>query len=157
MQETYRLQDLKCNKPYYTEHDIFKIYKNQYNIDKQQFVKIVQAFFVLLLKDMVNNGTVFYLPPMLGILGIVKQRLKKPLQRFDYVHYKATGEKIFLTNAHSEGWLAKFKWRLPNYRYKNTTFNNNTCNVRFIPSRFASRFLAKQIKQNNTIVKYYEY
>lgn len=136
----------------YTYKDMYEstYYNNKYNLSYEQFSKILETFGGMLLESIIETGFDFKLPHRFGYLGIRKFFSKRP-NIIDWQHYKHTGEKIKIKNTHSEGYSAKFVWTHGGYysqiKYKGLYL--------FKPNRTYARLLAKRIKENNYIVKYF--
>lgn len=62
--------------------------------------------------------------PYLGLLHVTKYQPSEDKLYFDYNHYKSTGEKRFITNLHSDGYIATFKWNKRFCSIKNQTLYN---------------------------------
>lgn len=148
-------QSKQTNKVYLTDQDIFETYSNSHQLKKIEFITILRVFSYLLTKTIIDGGKVFSLPLRLGKLGVIKfKNIGKKI--IDYNHFNKTGEKILLKNYHSAGYIAKFYWMRdwPAFGIGSNDINNifglKLC-------RDFSRYLAKQIKDNNAINRYYEY
>lgn len=139
---------------YYKDKDIYEVYPDKDKISFSDFKLISKTFFHLLTKSMVDEGKVYYLPPKLGTLGIYKTAKTKKM--IDYDLYKKTGIKANIQNRHSHGHMGKFYWQTIWPRYRVSTLENPTI-FRYKAPRYLSRYLAKQIKENNTISKYYDF
>lgn len=138
---------------YVTEHTLFKTYKNKYNISKDVFLLIVKTFFVALNDSILKTGTVYKLPFGTGYFGVMKRQLLDA-KVFDFQHYKETNEKRYLTNNHSEKFVARIKWvTLKGYSGGVPKEFRNV--FTFSPVRANKRQLAKLIK-TNSIYKYYD-
>jgi hypothetical protein len=94
------------NRAYVSETDIFQSYPNSHNLTKADFVLINSTFFYALTKSIIDEGKVYYLPPMMGTIGVCKTKTKGKM--INYQHYKETGEKIKMQNLHSNGMMALF-------------------------------------------------
>ena len=143
------------NSTYYTDIDIFNSYDNPHKIDKNTFLLILRTFMVLFVKSMVEEGKVYTLPYFLGVLGVRKRKPAKPVY-VDYGHYRKTGEKRMHLNFHSNGYIARFKWNKPDLRLPGSTPYKFLLCQDFQASRQTVRYLAKQIREQNTINKYYD-
>jgi len=133
------------------------IYENSALKDKisyKDYELISDTFFHLLTRSMIEEGKVYYLPPTLGTIGIYKTKKTKKMIDFDL--FKKTGVKANIRNHHTHGSMAKVHWRTiwPQFRVSN--FGHPTI-FRFKIARDSARYLAKQIKENNTISKYYDF
>lgn len=67
---------MSANKSYLNEGNIFQEYENPYNLTLPQFKFILKTFFVILVNDIIHNGTIFKLPNKLGKLGILKRKVE---------------------------------------------------------------------------------
>lgn len=116
---------------------------------------IIKVFFKTLTYSTINSGKVYYVPNKLGIIGIAKRRTVGR-GAFDYQLYKEQGLKVWRKNTHSGMYAAKIFWKtiFPRFNVK-TIYPNNI--FKFTPCREYSRYLSKQIKEQNTISKYYDY
>lgn len=138
---------------YITEHSLFKTYKNKHKISKDVFLLIIKTFFVALNDSVLNTGTVYKLPFGTGYFGVLK-RLRLDSKVFDFQHYKETNEKRYLTNNHSEKFIAQIKWvTLKGYSGGVPKEFRNV--FTFAPVRSNKRQLAQLIK-TNSIYKYYD-
>ena len=133
-------------------HDIYIESALKDKISKYDFMLICETFTHLLAKSMIEGGIVYRLPHRLGSLGINKTKTAKKFY-IDFKHYNATGEKIPLKNKHSQGYYARFRWKKAApyaiFPYKKM--------FTFKPTRANKRYLAKCIKEKNTITKYFEH
>ncbi len=133
--------------------EAFKTYENPYQLTQTEYNLIVRSFFVLLGQSMVNTGRNYLLPFGLSSLGIAKvPTFGRGV--FDYQRYKETGEKIYKKNTHSSGMIGIFKWdnRWPRFKVPPPAYT-----FKFSACRDLARYLAKRIRENNTIIKYYDY
>lgn len=78
--------------------------------------------------------------PYIGSLLITKCITNPEKLCFDYKHFNATGEKRYLTNFHSDGYLAKIKWDRLGIQYPTKSSYN------FAGTRAFKRDIAKQMK-----------
>lgn len=142
------------NKSYLNDNDIFKAYSNPYNLTKHEFLLIMRTFFYSLMKSMIEEGKVYYLPPKMGSIGVYKTSNTK---RFvNYEAYKKDGVRTYYKNYHSGGYIAKFFWNTNWVRFNvGDPLRSNL--FTFKAPRYFTRHLSKQIKENNTINKYYDY
>jgi hypothetical protein len=142
------------NKYYVTEKEIFEVYSNTSDITKNEFMLISSTFFYILMKSIIDEGNVYYLPPMMGSIGVCKTKTKGKL--VNYQHFKMTGEKIKITNAHSSGLMALFSWNTAYTRFKLSSQLKSKIFI-FKAPRDMARYLSQQIREKNTITKYYDY
>jgi hypothetical protein len=143
-----------ANKSYVTETEIFKAYPNKHELTKAEFMFISSTFFYALSKSIIDEGKVYYLPPKMGTIGVYKTKTKGKM--INYQHYKETGEKIKMQNLHSNGLMAMFYWNTHYTRFKLSSLDKQSLYV-FKAPRAHTRYLSKQIKEKNTITKYYDY
>lgn len=101
-----RTQTQPDSKAYVTEREIFLAYSNPKNLTKAEFMLILSTFFYALMKSIIDEGKVYYLPPKMGTIGVCKTKSKGKM--INYQHYKETGEKIRMKNLHSNGMMALF-------------------------------------------------
>lgn len=78
--------------------------------------------------------------PHIGSLLVSKCKTNPNKLILDYKHFNTTGEKRYITNYHSDGYLAKIKWDRMGIHYSNKTSFN------FIGCRAFKRDIAKQMK-----------
>lgn len=148
-------QPKETNKNYYTDIDIWETYENPHKITKAQFNLALHTFVFAMIKSIIDEGKVYYLPPKLGKIGITKGT-NKGKKILDYDYFKKTGDKKYHKNFHSSGYLARFNWMKDFTRFN--IGNQRATNVFDIKlCRYFSRYLASQIKNNNVINKYYDY
>jgi len=144
--------DKVFNKAYASEKEAFAAYSNPHGISFYDFKLILKTFFYILQTEAQTTGDVFILPYKLGAFGI----RKKPTfgkGSFDYKLFNETGAKRYNKNNHSSQYVAKFDWitKYPLFdrQLPNTVF-------RYYAPRDMKRALAKRVKDNNTIHKYYD-
>lgn len=145
---------MKENKRHRTTIDSFKEYSNPHDISYQDYALILKTFNYLLAKEIMEQGTLYALPSRLGVIGVYKRKtLGKG--KFDYNHYKDTGEKVWKKNLHSSVYAAFFKWSM---KGPWTDLEGNRRSLfNFIANRDSKRTLAKHINESNTIYKYYDF
>lgn len=132
--------------------DIFNCYKNEYGISKEEFLLIVKTFNILL-RNEILEGRVFSLPRRSGLLGIYKKpTYAVPL--FNFEHYKHTGEKIPMRNQHSDGYAYVIRW-ITKWPYTGLPVDSRNI-YKFKACRDFKRTLAKKIKEDNYVHKYYD-
>ena len=102
---------------------------------------------------MMDKGKVFVLPKKLGAIGIKKYKMPKGFRGIlNYQHFRKTGERVYVKNTHSEQYMATLHWD-KSYRRFNDPM---TCMFKIFPAREFSRDLAKIIKEENAISRYYD-
>lgn len=139
-----------ANNNYVLFENTFDTYENKNEITRQDFKFIINTFFHLLQQDMMLTGRIYFLPKSLGNLGIRKFKNKHKI--LDYQHYRATGEKVFVRNTHSEGFAVKIDW----HQYYLKRLDTAACVFRLTPARLYARMIAKHIIDNNAISTYYD-
>lgn len=131
--------------------EVFKLYDNIYNIDKQTFVNITRTFFFFLCKALIYEQKTYVLPKALGMISLRKRKTQGS-GVFDYKLYKETGIKRYIKNNHSEQYAVNFVWDKSVVRLTDRLLNLYFFN----PARDFSRELAKYIKENNVINRFYD-
>lgn len=131
----------------------FSAYENRFNISYRDFIFIIKSFLVLLSESIVNDGKVYKLPYGLGSLG-VRRRPTYGRGVFDYELFKKEGIKVWKKNMHSGMYSAQVFWDKRSNRY---TLPDYTHVFKLRPCRDLARYLSQQIKNNNSINKYYDY
>lgn len=142
------------NRTYHTTiHDLWDDYPHKDKITKSKFKKIIQTANYLTVKQAIYTGEGYVLPKRCGIFSVRKGKTKASRKKYiDFNHFRKTGEKIYHRNKHSEGWFAKFQWTLA---YPLSVIKNHQF-YKFKPSKVHKSNLAKAIREDNTIIKYYE-
>lgn len=129
--------------------DFYERSKLKNQVDKALYKQIIKTFNFILMKSLIETGDTYKLPKKLGTLSIKK--FKGGGNRYMMSHYKATGEKIFFNNKHSDGYYARFHWdKTPGYM---RLFSGKFW--KYKPARYHTRALAQHIF-NNSIHKYYD-
>jgi|DEB0MinimDraft_10_1074344.scaffolds.fasta_scaffold68063_2 hypothetical protein len=136
-----------------TLRDIYKTYEytedSPHYVDYKDYRKIVEVVLSLFVKYMVTTGNRISLPHGLGYLYIRKGKdYDKAHKKVDFNMTKKLGKVIYHNNRHSNGFYGKFRWD------KNKHYIKNKQLFKFVPCRWAKRYLSKEIKENNTIVRY---
>lgn len=127
--------------------EIYKTYEG--NLTYKEYRSLLEDFFTLISIYLIKTGKSYKMPHGLGTL-IIRKRKGSYANRA-YINYQASrkyNKPIIFNNAHSAGYFATFKWEKKSCYLKNKTMFS------FVPTRWAKRFLAKQIIENNTITKY---
>lgn len=117
-------------------------------LTQEQFRGIMEMHFQLSLYVLITTGEPMNLPRM-GELSIKKRKNDEESRSIDFKKSKELGSLIYFSNNHSNGYYGKFKWEKGRIYLRHKTL------YKFIPCRWATRLLSKQILENNTIVKYY--
>lgn len=147
------MQKTKREKVYKDFNDIYLSYPHADSVTKAQFKLILKTFNYLLIKSMVDEGKVYQLPKKLGVMGV----FKLPVAGrgvFDYKLFHTDGTKLWRKNLHSSSYAAQFKWKLLFPRTDLPTYISKP--FRWNATRYWRRYLARQIKENNTINLYYD-
>lgn len=142
---------MTSNKLNLTWVNIYDQYDNIYNVSKKEYEAILRLTNKLFMEATIETGIPIRLPLKLGMLMV--QRQKPKLRPIDLNHYMQTGEKIYHRNRHSHGYMARFKW---DKSIRKALLKHRAC-FEFLPTRWAKNYLAKCIKEKNTIIKYMEY
>ena len=82
-------------------------------VDKKMYVRIVEDYCKHLADSIVDGGEIVKLPYNKGPIGIFKwlsKSTKLSKAPVDWVKSKELGKKVYLTNAHSNGYVYKFFW-----------------------------------------------
>lgn len=141
-------------KSFYTEYSYRHDVRDERYVDKKQYVKILHTFFKLLSKEIIEQAYEYKIPHGLGFLKMVK--FKPTNKGIDWKKSNEFREKhgvfknIFHMNKHSQEFAARWYWDKGEARVKNRSL------YKFVPTRANKRAVAKQIKENNIIKKYYE-
>lgn len=143
-------------KLYRTFIDLYETFEDKDKLTKAEFRLILKLFHNLLRRSMIYEGKVYQLPNFLGTLGVYKKVLKDSFKIFNYQHYKETNEKIYVSNAHSNRSYAVFKLTAPLLTFQKV---NPVVQKAFFfkACRHMNRELAKAIKTENTINRYFDY
>lgn len=146
-------RDKGSSRNYANEINAFETYNNKYKISFLDFKLILKTFFSILQFELIGSGNVIKLPFSLGTLSIRKKETPKIGGVFDYKLFKETGIKRYIKNDHSSKYLAKYHWDT-SYPQFDSTLPNSVFD--YFPPRFFKRYLAKEIKDNNAINRYYD-
>ena len=128
--------------------DFYEQYPNK-KVDWATYRQVLKTFNFVLMKTLIETGDIYKLPKRLGTLSI--RKFKGGGNRFKMSHYKATGEKIFFKNKHSDGYYARFHWE------KNDSYMVLATSIfwKYRAARYHTRALAQHIFKNS-IHKYYD-
>lgn len=112
--------------------------KGEIPVDLKNHREICQEFNEIICEEILK-GEEFKMPGRFGNMRIVKSKTKMDVEKlkYDYGHYRKTGEKVFHINKHSDGYKAKWYWGKKNCRIKGKSYY---C---FKPSRENKRKLAE--------------
>lgn len=135
----------------YSTTSLYQFYESPlgYKISKDTYKKVNYDFNTLLVKMLVNTGKKHRLLGGFGELFIRKGKTSVvDKKKVDFNLTKKYGKTIYHENRHSSGFYARFKWD------KNKVYMMNKHLYKFVPCRWASRYLSQQIKEENTIVRY---
>lgn len=143
------------NKGYMTTtKNLWDNYENPKGIEYNDFMSIIKTFNYLFMKSMIDQGYVYSLPNKLGIMLVTKYKQPKGKKLLNFAHYMKTGEKIYITNKHSDGFRANFKWLTRNYYTR--IYKGFHQMASFHPVRRFKRYLADCIKNRQTMDNYIE-
>lgn len=131
--------------------DIYESYPykerdSKYYVDKKTYVELNKDFYQLLMIYLITTGNTYKFPSGFGHIKVRKRR--QTSDRIDFKKTRELGKTIYFTNMHSNGYYARFKW------YKSKVYLQNKNMYKFVPVRAMKRLLAKEIKDNNTILNY---
>ncbi len=143
----------ETSKYYLNELDIFKEYPNKYNITEKDFTVIVRSFFYLMMHKIIYEHLIFQLPYGIGRMGVFK-KITGGRGVFDYKLYKEHGIKHWHRNLHTHNYVARIRFDV---RWPGCRFESIGKMIKFKANRTSCRDLAKHLKQNNVIYKYYDY
>jgi hypothetical protein len=144
---------VETSKYYLNELDIFKTYPNKYQITHNDFAIIARTFFFVMMRRMIYEYETYKLPYGLGRMGIFKKTTYGK-GVFDYKLYKEEGIKHWHKNLHTHNYVARIKL---DPRWPNCIYDSIGRMIKFKANRNSSRELAKHLKENNVIYKYYDY
>jgi hypothetical protein len=145
----------KTFKSFYKEYAYkYDIRDNRY-VTQKQYLDTLQTFFKLLSKNILEEAYEYKIPHRLGYLKIIKFKGHKKKS----IDWKKTNEfkekhgvnkMIYHTNYHSQQYAARWHWS------KREAMLHGKSLYRFVPTRNNKRTLARLIKEDNIIKKYYE-
>lgn len=136
-----------------TRQDLYGDYPNPHNLSKEEIKLILDTFHFSLMKDMIDTGTAYILPFQLGLLGVFRVGVYGR-GVFDYQLYKDTGIKRYHRNNGTNQEVAVFKW-IRTFGHYSSKLRHSVYN--FKASRHWKRYIAKRMKENNSILSYYYY
>jgi len=143
-----------------TFKDFYLGYKYRYDVrdpkyvDKKEYTNILNEFFKLLSKEIMEEALVYKIPHKIGVIRIKKFKAKKQAidwkKTNDYFQKHGVKKHIYHFNNHSGGYSGRWYWDKKEAILKNRTL------YKFTPTRTNKRTLADLIIQQNTIKKYFE-
>ena len=143
-----------------TFKDFYLDYKYRYDVrdpkyvDKITYTKILNSFFEVISKAIMEEGYEYKLPHSMGSLRIKKFKARKPAIDWKRTNefYEKNGFKkhIYHFNEHSSGFSGRWYWDKKGAILKGKSL------YKFTPTRTNKRRIAELIKGNNTIKKYFE-
>jgi len=121
---------------------MYKAYKRKHKtkLKGTTFTAILENFNSRLLQLLLDGVTV-KLPFHCGSLFVCKKKVNYEHLSLDYGHWRKTGERLFHTNRHSDGYVAHFHW----LKYSAIFVHKSLYELTF--SRAACRRLAAIMKQ----------
>ena len=130
--------------------DLYARSKRQ--VSKKEFKDVSLRLFELISKDMIENGVGVKLPKKLVSLQVRKKKNNTKKKVVDFHKSKLYGVTIYHHNRHSDGYYSFINWdkNMPAASFKNKTI------FEFSFTRANKRAMAKQIKENSVINKYFE-
>lgn len=133
----------------YKEYLLLHPKGTKYYLTAKRYREVNERFFELIHLYMITTGEPVKLPHGLGYLRLRRRRTSEELRKIDYFQTKKYKKAIYHENNHSNGYYVRYKWDKTRIYLKNKNMYG------FRACRWANRFLAKNIKENNSIVKYY--
>ena len=118
--------------------------------DKHTYSVVLESFNQKLLL-LILSGVEVKLPFNVGSVYVEKKKVNYDHLGFDYGAWRKTGEKLFHTNRHSDGFVAHYHWRKLTAIFKNRTFYQLTM------CRAACRTLAVYMKEEGGHKKYQQH
>lgn len=134
-----------------TSKELWEDYPQNDKVSLKQYKQIVRTFAIKLAKTLVNTGDVFRLPSGAGLMSIIKRPQRKDSLNFNV--YRLTGERQYFTNLHSDGYNARYMWRVYDVSDIHGGMHLLT---KFKPSKEIKRILHLGIVNDNTINLYYD-
>jgi len=133
--------------------------KSQHYLTQRQFTDIAKSYFKRVSEEIIYSAYEYKFPHRLGFLRVKKFKgLKRQVDwaltnKFYGKENKESpsGQKTFIyhNNKHSAGYNARWWWTMNGWVKYNNVYT-------FVATRTNKRLLAKQIKDNNTIIKFKE-
>jgi hypothetical protein len=122
---------------------MYKAYKKTHNttLTSREFTAVLECFNTKVL-NLLLSGVEVKMPFTTGSMYVVKKKVNYDHLSLDYGHWRKTGEKLFHTNRHSDGFVAHFHWRKTGAVFINKTLYELTF------CRNACRRLAAVMKTN---------
>ncbi len=130
--------------------DIYNRSECKDKVSSKVFKEVWDLFATFLSKELIHTGKAYKLPFHLGTLQIRKDKSRR--KTIDFHKTKQYGQTIYNTNNHSEGYYAFLYW--DTHRPHCQMEFKSIYKIEF--TRDNKRYLARQIKENNSITKYYE-
>jgi hypothetical protein len=103
------------------------------------FTSVLEAY-NLGICDLLLRGKEVKLPFRLGTVYVQKKKLNFNNLPFDYGTWRKTGQKLFHTNRHSDGYRAQFHWR------KQLTALSGIQLYALVPCRSLTRAISQQMQ-----------
>lgn len=119
----------------------YKLYKEIWDVFSKHFVN-----------ECTLSGNGYILPHKLGVFQIRKKRTVKGRKRIDFKKTLEYGMTIYHSNRHTDGYYGMWYWN----KTKPYGICSNKHHFKFELVRKNKRFIAKQIKESNTIINYLE-
>jgi nucleoid DNA-binding protein len=146
----HKTRNLKGNTvelPYFPSSEITD---NEYTLSYKEWKKVIKILLDCY-KDILISGDSLLLPHSLGRMSIKKYKPKNP--RIDFGHYIKTGEKLYHTNTHTDGYCPILYW---NYRYNtHAKFKyKRHWRVNFVESFWS--IISNKIQEDSSLIYNYE-
>ena len=134
----------------YTVKDIYKIGKAQKRVKYSNYRKAYILFIEKVMEQVIKKGAAFKIPEGMGTLQIRKKICKT--QAIDFKKSKELEMLVYHNNFHSGTYRAFYHWdkAAPHCNFLNKSL------WKFVGTRHNKRFLAKCIKEDNSINLYFE-
>jgi len=140
-------------KDRYTYADLYAEFEDKDKVTYKEFTDILKFFNTSLLTSCAETGICYRLPGNCGILGAFRYKNDAPeKQSLDFGYYSKTGILRKHRNTHTFGYKGFFQL---NREHSLVALSPSRYVFKFIPSRPLTRYLAKCLKEKNTIHKYY--
>lgn len=133
--------------------DTIDAYSNPYDLPREDIKKIITTFNELMGLTMIKQGSVFRMPKGVGYMGVFKAKTNRGV--LDYQLFNSTGIKRMIKNKHSGNYSAFMRWYVKS-PYAQGIYSEALGLYTYKSPRYFNRYLAKQIKENNTINLYYD-
>lgn len=119
-------------------------------VSLKEYKTICYSFNKEIARLIVEEGIIYKMPYNLGSIGIKRRKMKFQNLKFDFQHWKLTGETSFHLNQHSKEWYSFCHWRKKDCRVKGKKV------YRFTLSRDNKRVVAKVMQTENGYQTYQE-